>query len=267
VSWGLEAVTVDFGDTTALTDVDISLRPGSITAVVGGDGAGKTTLARTLAGLTRVTAGRVIRPERVGFQPEMSGVWRDLTVEENLGLVAKAYRMGNDEAGSRIGELLEITGLTGARDRLGGELSGGMRQKLGAAMALLATPELLVLDEPTTGLDPVSRVELWAFITRAAAEGRAVLVTTAYVNEAERAGTIVVLDEGHVLAAGALEEVLAAVPGKLFITDHPGDALSWRRGGSWRIWSPSGAPPEGATPIVPDLQDAVTVAALARRVA
>jgi ABC-2 type transport system ATP-binding protein len=108
-------------------------------------------------------------------------------------------------------------------------------------------------------------VELWAFITRAASEGRAVLVTTAYVNEAERAGTIFVLDEGHVIASGSLEEVLAAMPGRLFVADNPSGDLSWRRGRTWRIWSPSGHPHEGATPIVPDLQDAVTVAALARR--
>lgn len=264
MSFGVENVSVSFGATKALRGVTVDVEPGTVTAVVGGDGAGKTTLARTLVGLEPVDEGRVHRPDRVGFQPESSGVWGDLSVYENLALVAGAYGFTPQETESRIDELLDVTALASTRDRLGRELSGGMRQKLGVAMALLATPDLLVLDEPTTGLDPVSRLELWAFIARAASEGRAVLTTTAYVEEAERAAQVFVLDEGQVLASGSVADVLAAVPGSLFTVDHRGEPLSWRRGRSWRVWSPTGHAPANSQPVEADLQDAVTVAALAR---
>ena len=265
MSWGLEKVTVSYSGSRALDDVDVAVQPGAITTVVGGDGAGKTTLTRAMVGLAPTDSGRVTRPKRIGYQPESSGVWTDLTVAENLALVAGAHRMSHTQSKRRIAELLRITDLDGAHDRLGFELSGGMRQKLGVAMALLADPELLVLDEPTTGLDPVSRLELWAFVATAASQGCAVLVTTAYVEEAERAGSIVVLDEGEVLAAGSLEAVLGAMPGSVFKSDHRIGEVSWRRGRSWRVWSTDGIPPPGSELVEADLQDSVTVAALARK--
>ena len=261
MSWGVQAVSVGEG---SLSDVTVSVDPGTITAVVGGDGAGKTTLSRVMVGLTAVESGEVFRPSRIGFQPETSGVWRDLTVVENLALVAGAHRIGSLERKRRIEELLEVTDLGPARDRLGGQLSGGMRQKLGVAMALLPSPDLLVLDEPTTGLDPVSRLELWAFIGKAASDGRAVLLTTGYVDEAARAETVLALDGGRVLAAGDVDEVLASMPGRVFRSDRRDARPSWRRGNAWRIWSPDGSVPEGARPVDPDLADVVTVAAIQR---
>jgi ABC-2 type transport system ATP-binding protein len=256
----LHDVTVRYGPIAALDDVDLAVEPGSMTVVVGGDGAGKTTLARALVGLAPLTGGWVGRPERVGFQPESSGVWGDLTVDENLRIVAGAYGLAATD--ERIDELLDVTALGPARGRLGRDLSGGMRQKLGVAMALLAEPELLVLDEPTTGLDPVSRMELWEFISRAAAEGRAVVATTTYVDEAERARRVLALDEGTVLAAGTIADVVAAMPGRVFAGDHDLGPLSWRRGREWRVWSPDGSSPDGAVPVEPDLSDVVTVASL-----
>jgi ABC-2 type transport system ATP-binding protein len=264
VTWGLDSVTVTFGDVVALAEVSLEARPGEIAVVVGGDGAGKTTLSRTLVGLEPVAAGRVQRPGRTGFQPESSGVWGDLTVMENLEFVAGAYHLETGRARARIDDLLEVTGLGSAADRLGRNLSGGMRQKLGVAMAVLSDPELLVLDEPTTGLDPVSRVELWSFITLAAREGRAVVVTTAYVDEAARASTVLALDDGVVLAAGTVDEVIASIPGAVFVSPRPAGERSWRRGRGWRIWAPDGVSPSGATPATPDLGDVVTVASLAR---
>lgn len=261
MTWGVNDVSVGEG---SLHDVTVAMEPGSITAVVGGDGAGKTTLSRVMVGLTPIRSGEVSRPETVGFQPETSGVWRDLTVAENLALVAGAYRIGADERKRRIDQLLDVTDLGSARDRLGGQLSGGMRQKLGVAMALLPSPDLLVLDEPTTGLDPVSRVELWAFIGSAASEGRAILVTTGYVDEAARAGSVLALDEGRVLASGDIDQILSSMPGRVFNSDHRHGPLSWRRGARWRVWSPDGSNPDGAEPIEPDLADVVTVAALRR---
>jgi ABC-2 type transport system ATP-binding protein len=259
-AWGLRDVSVDFHGNPALRGADVEVSPGSITVVVGGDGAGKTTACRALVGLERPTSGSVSRPDGFGFQPETSGVWRDLTVIENLMLVAGAYKVPDRDR--RIDELVEVTDLGSARDRLGGELSGGMRQKLGVAMALLPSPDLLVLDEPTTGLDPLSRIELWSFIGRAAADGRAVLVTTTYMEEASRAGHIVALDQGRVLASGTLDDVIAAMPGHLYSVDHASGDHSWRRGGRWRLWSDDGRAPDHAAVLRPDLADVVTVASL-----
>ncbi len=263
MSWGADAVTVEFDGRPALRDVSVTLEPGRIAIVVGGDGAGKTTLCRALVGLEDVGAGTVSRPARTCFQPETSGVWADLTVVENLQFVAGGYGLEPAHAAERIEELVHVTGLAPARDRLGRQLSGGMRQKLGVAMAVLSEPELLVLDEPTTGLDPVSRLELWSFISLSAREGRAIMVSTTYLDEAQRGDSLLALDEGRVLASGTVSDALAAMPGRLFSTDHPVPPTSWRRGHSWRVWSPDGSPVPGATEASPDLVDVVTVAQLA----
>jgi len=191
-------------------------------------------------------------------------VWEDLTVSENLGFVASAHRLALLDKTRRIDQLLEITRLGPARDRLARDLSGGMRQKLGVAMALLPNPLLLVLDEPTTGLDPVSRTDLWTLIARSAADGAAVLVTTAYLNEAARADRVLVLDEGEVIAQGTLEQVRQTTPGLVATVTKPDSHLAWRRGRTWRAWFPDGKLPQGAIQLQPDLADLITVAALAR---
>ncbi len=263
MSWGVDGVTVDFGPVRALDDVSLRLDPGEIAVLVGGDGAGKTTLCRTIVGLDRIDSGEVSRPARTGFQPETSGVWADLSVVENLQFVAGAYGLAANHAHNRIEELLDVTELGPARDRLGRELSGGMRQKLGVAMAVLSEPELLVLDEPTTGLDPVSRLELWSFINLSAKEERAVVVSTTYVVEAERGDQVLALDQGRTLALGSVEEVVAAMPGRLYDSPTRIGSDSWHRGHSWRVWAPDGNPVDGATEATPDLVDVVTVAALA----
>ena len=266
MSWGTDGVTVVYGDETALEEVSVNLRPGEITIVVGGDGAGKTTLCRTVVGLEEVAGGAVSRPPSTSFQPETSGVWADLSVRENLAFVAGGYHLSPHHARARIEELLEVTALTSAADRLGRQLSGGMRQKLGVAMAVLSEPDLLVLDEPTTGLDPVSRLELWSFINRSAQEGRAVLITTTYLDEAQRGDLVVALDEGRVLASGPVQAIVDSLPGRLFTATEAMGATSWHRGQRWRVWSPEGADIPNATPIEPDLADVVTVAALTREV-
>jgi ABC-2 type transport system ATP-binding protein len=197
--------------------------------------------------------------------PGGEAVYRDLTVEENLDFSARAYGLRGAEAAHRGAELLERTGLGAARGRLGGQLSGGMRHKLALAMALLHRPELLVLDEPTTGIDPVSRAQLWQLIAGAAAAGAAVVLATCYVDEAERAATVVVLADGQVLLAGSPEQVAARTPGAVVDSAARLDPVnSWLRGARWRTWSPDGAIPPGATPTEPDLEDAVVVAELAR---
>lgn len=140
-----------------------------------------------------------------------------------------------------------------------------MKRKLAVGLALLHLPELVVLDEPTTGVDPVSRVELWRLISQAAVEGAAVVVATTYVNEASRATSVVLLESGRALATGSPEDILASVPGTLGRKrggSQPTDR-SWRRGSEWRVWAPTGGLPPGVESLTPDFEDAVVVASLA----
>jgi ABC-type multidrug transport system ATPase subunit len=273
--WGVRGVTVSYGTHGALRDVSVDVPPGQVTGVVGGDGAGKTTLLRILAGAAAPDAGEVRRPpaSRTGYLAASSGTYPDLSVEENLFFAAAGYGVPARQVRERAQEYLERTGLAAVRRRLAGNLSGGMRQKLGVIRAMLHLPALLVLDEPTTGVDPVSRADLWWLIARAAAAGAAVVLTTTYLDEAERTSSVLVLDDGMVLARGTPDEIIAAVPGKIEISSERlrGDAArrAWRRGGTWRVWKPPGTGGPAATgaadgTVRPDLQDAVIVAALAR---
>jgi ABC-2 type transport system ATP-binding protein len=239
---------------------------GETAAVVGGGGgAGKTSLLRALAGTVRPAAGTVRRPpeRRLGYVSAGPGVWSDLTVNENLSFAGQAYGLTAAELDRRIAALLERTGLAEARDRLAGQLSGGMRQKLALAMAVAHEPDLLILDEPTTGVDPVSRAELWRLVAASAARGAAVVVATTYLDEAERAATVLVLDRGRGLLAGTPDEVVAATPGLVVEgAERPRGVPSWRRGARWRAWSPDGSTPAGTSPATLDLEDAVIVAQL-----
>jgi len=269
VSWGVTGLGVTVGSQPALRDIDLDVMPGSIAAVVGGDGAGKSTLARILGRLIPYESGRVVLPDRsdVGYQPAASGSWPDMTVAENLHFVADAYRLGHADRKSRIDGLLEVTGLEDATDRLAADLSGGMRQKLGVAMALVARPMMLVLDEPTTGVDPVSRSELWRLISRSAAEGTAVMMTTTYLDEAERAAHILALEDGVEIASGAPAAILDSVPGPIWrSSERPTRAVHrWRRGSQWHSWSEDGLAPAGAQRVEPDLTDVLTARTLMRQ--
>lgn len=267
MTWGLDRVSVRFGPKLALEDVSVEARPGALTALVGGDGAGKTTALRALVGLVRPVRGTVQRPAdlRVGYLPATSGVYPDLTVDENLAFAGAARALDRREVARRAQPLLERTGLAAFKDRLGGRLSGGMRQKLGLTLAVVHQPDLVVLDEPTTGIDPVSRVDLWSLMAEQAVRGAAVVLATSYLDEAERAADVVVLDQGRTLAHGVPSDLIASVPGAVLGTHHrPESPLRWRRGAGWRIWSPDGQGASGASPISPDLEDAVVVAALAQ---
>jgi ABC-2 type transport system ATP-binding protein len=271
--WGVAQLTVRYGRRLALQDVDLDLPRGQITAVVGGDGAGKSTLLRALAGVVRPTAGRVHRPpaRRIGYVSAATGVYHDLTAAQNLAFAGSAYGLGGAELRARAVELLAATGLAPAADRLAGQLSGGMRQKLAFAMAVLHRPDLLILDEPTTGVDPVSRAELWRLVAGQAAAGAAVLFSTTYIDEAERAVVVLVLESGSPLLQGSPEALTAALPGAVFAlpaeaaTARPAPDRSWRRGRVWHVWAPDGAVPASADPLAADLSDAVIVAALVAR--
>jgi ABC-2 type transport system ATP-binding protein len=272
MSWGARDVTVRFGQTTALDRVSLDAADGEVTVVVGGDGAGKTTVLRVLAGVVTPDAGKVRRPvvRRIGYLASTSGTYPDLSVEENLVFAATAYGVPPGEIEDRLGEYLDRTGLGSARDKLASELSGGMRQKLGVIRAMIHRPRLLVLDEPTTGIDPVSRADLWWLIAQAAADGAAVVLATTYLDEADRASRLLVLNEGRTLAQGTPAEIERSVPGKLLSTlvrpEGEFSARAWRRGKGWRVWIGSDDQFADGEPIVPDLQDAVTVAALAQEV-
>ncbi|WP_418274901.1 ABC transporter ATP-binding protein [Isoptericola jiangsuensis] len=262
---GAHDLTVELGGTTALAGISVDVPPGRVTAVVGGDGAGKTTLLRALLGRVAPRSGHVDVPpaERIGYEPSTSGVWPTLTVAENVAFVGAAYGMATPDVRARADDLLATAGLDDARGRLGHQLSGGMRQKLGFCLAMLHSPDLLLLDEPSTGVDPVSRIELWRLITAAAQGGAAVLMTTTYLDEAERAATVVALQEGHVLAAGRPDEVVGAVPGTVSVGDGPADERTWRRGRTFHTWSPPGADAPGRA-VTPDMEDTLIALTLAR---
>jgi ABC-2 type transport system ATP-binding protein len=241
MSWGVSDLTVRFGHKVALDGVTLELEPGTVHVVVGGDGAGKTTLLRVFAGIGLDHDGvlRLPGPGRTGYVPPQGGVFADLTVEENMEFIADAYRLTDWKA--RAGTLLERSAIADFGDRLAGHLSGGQRRKLAGSMALLPQPDLLVLDEVTTGVDPVSRMDLWRLIAGAAAGGAAVLVATSYLDEAERAGEVLLLHDGAPLAAGSPEEVRAAMKGSVSDVTVPDDPnVAWRHGRRWRQWHPDG---------------------------
>ena len=216
----------------ALDGVSATVEPGMMTGVVGPDGAGKTTLLRLLAGLLRPTAGRVTvlghdmatdaqaAHGGIGYMPQRFGLYEDLSVAENLSLFADLHALTPAVRAERIPRLLGFTGLAPFTARLAGQLSGGMKQKLGLACALLARPRLLLLDEPSVGVDPASRRELWAMVAAMLAEGRAegmgVVWATAYLDEAERCGRVVLLHEGRMLAAAPPAFFLAPLRGRVF---------------------------------------------------
>lgn len=263
MSWSVDDLTVTFGATVALDGVGLTIEPGQVHAVIGGDGAGKSTLLRVLARLVVSRHGAHHLPPRrhVGFVPAAGGVFGDLSVTENVEFVADAYRLTN--WGERADMLLDSAGLTAFGHRLAGRLSGGERRKLAGSMALLPQPEMLVLDEVTTGVDPVSRMELWRLIASAAAAGTAVVAATTYLDEAERAGSVLLLDRGRVLASGDPSSIVAGIPGSVTEGDAPTDrSTAWRRGRRWRQWDPVGQAGNGHDTT---LEDAAIVHELAAR--
>jgi ABC-2 type transport system ATP-binding protein len=269
--WGLESVSAGYGPWVVLHDVTVPAAPHCITVVVGGDGAGKTTSLRCLVGLVPSRRGTARRPgkPKVGYVPAIGGIYRDLSTEENLAFSAEAYAVGRAELSKAVDAALENVGLTAARHRLGGHLAGGMQRKLALGMALLHRPELVVLDEPTTGVDPLSRVELWRLISQAAASGAAVVMATTYVSEAARANTAVLLESGRVLASGPPGAIVANLPGAIGTCrsapkwSGEGSHFAWRRGRSWRVWAEErGDLPVGTELGEADLEDAAVVAGL-----
>ena len=193
-------------ETAALDDVSIDIEPGKMTGLVGPDGAGKTTLIRILAGLIDPDGGQVTvfgRPatdtdrSMIGYMPQRFGLYEDLTVIENLRLYADLRGLPPEQREENFQRLLDFTDLKRFTQRLAGKLSGGMKQKLGLACAMVRAPKLLLLDEPGVGVDPVSRRELWQIVKDLAGDGIGVLWSTAYLDEAEKCDTVTLLSEGQ----------------------------------------------------------------------
>jgi ABC-2 type transport system ATP-binding protein len=218
----------------ALDDIALEVQPGTLAALVGPDGAGKTTLLRLAAGLMTIDAGELkvlgidvsADPQqvqdRIGYMPQKFGLYEDLTVQENIDLYADLHGIDAADRAQRYPRLMEMTALGPFTQRLAGRLSGGMKQKLGLACTLVCAPELLLLDEPTVGVDPLSRRELWAIIFQLVHDEKlTVLLSTSYLDEAERCGHVVVMHHGKALAHGPPSEVSELATGRVFLAKPP----------------------------------------------
>jgi ABC-2 type transport system ATP-binding protein len=214
----------------ALDGVSLEAHYGELTALVGPDGAGKTTLMRLAAGLLRPDSGALTVlginvaadpqqvQDRISYMPQRFGLYEDLSVAENLDLYADLHGVTAAERAQRYPALIDMTALGPFKTRLAGQLSGGMKQKLGLACTLVRSPELLLLDEPTVGVDPLSRRELWEIVRRLVADqGLTVLLSTAYLDEAERCSRVIILHQGKVLSQGAPQQVAAIATGRCFV--------------------------------------------------
>lgn len=223
-----------FGKVQALRGLSASIRYGRLTGLVGPDGAGKTTLMRIMTGLLVPDAGSVtlagfdvVKDNDAihvasGYMPQRFGLYEDLTVMENMRLYARLRGMDAEHNAELFDELLDFTRLGPFTARLAGKLSGGMKQKLGLACALMARPKVLLLDEPGVGVDPVSRQDLWRMVQALTDEGMAVVWSTAYLDEAERCESVLLLNQGQLLFDGPPRELTAQLEGRSFRLENVG---------------------------------------------
>ncbi|HYV15231.1 MAG TPA: ABC transporter ATP-binding protein [Conexibacter sp.] len=204
-------LTKRYGERTALRDVSFEAAAGELVAIIGPNGAGKTTLLSILAGIQRPDAGSVTRPpQEIGWVPQQPALYTKLSVAENLRLFARLERVHDPEAA--VARMLEQTGLAERADDEVGRLSGGNRQRVNVAIGLLAEPPVLLLDEPSSSLDPRQRARLWEFIGELAGRGTAIVFSTHDVQEAERyAARVLVLADGELLFSGTARDLAATV--------------------------------------------------------
>ncbi|HUH12204.1 MAG TPA: ABC transporter ATP-binding protein [Longimicrobiales bacterium] len=231
----LQGLTRRFGAVTAVEELTFEVGAGELFGIVGPDGAGKTTTLRMLAGVLPPSAGDALvggvsvarAPEavkpRIAYMAQRFGLYEDLTVRENLAFYADLFRVPRAERPARLERLYAFSALDPFKDRLAGALSGGMKQKLALMCSLIHQPDVLLLDEPTFGVDPISRRDLWLILHEMVAAGVTIVVSTAYLDEAERCDRVALLHEGRVRALDTPAALQASLPGELLLvhTDRP----------------------------------------------
>ena len=223
----IDGLTKRFGEVTALEGLSLSIAAGEVFGLVGPDGAGKSTTMRLLTGILQPTAGTahvagfdVVEEaeavkEHIGYVSQRFGLYGDLTVDENVDFYADIYRVTRRDRAERSKRLLEFSGLSAFGRRRAGDLSGGMKQKLALTCALIHTPRVLLLDEPTSGVDPVSRRDFWKLLYQLLRQKVTIFVSTAYLDEAERCTRVALLDRGKLLGVGTPEEVRSLMRGSI----------------------------------------------------
>lgn len=221
------ALTRDFKKTRAVDSLDLAIQPGELFGLVGPDGAGKTTTLRLLAGLLDITSGsaqvagydlaRETEPikRKIGYMAQQFSLYGELSVSENLSFFAELYDVPVAELQERTERLLTFAGLTEFKERRAVHLSGGMQKKLALACTLIHQPEILLLDEPTTGVDPVSRREFWDILTDLHLEGTTIVVSTPYMDEADRCSQVGLMYEGRMVVCDAPQQIRSRVEGDL----------------------------------------------------
>lgn len=220
--------TFPHSNSPAIDNLTLSIEKSKITGLIGPDGAGKTTLIRIIAGLLHADKGEVktleldpyvqkrLINEKIGYMPQRFGLYEDLSVIENLTLYSELKGIGKKEREAVFKKLLTFTDLDRFQERLAGDLSGGMKQKLGLACALLGSPELLLLDEPSVGVDPISRRELIRMVRELATDGIGILWSTAYLDEAQNFDTCILLEEGKIIYSGKPDDLTSRLEGRVF---------------------------------------------------
>jgi ABC-2 type transport system ATP-binding protein len=221
----VEGLVKKYGDVVAVDGISLSVASGEMFGLIGPDGAGKTSTLRTVLGLLPPDGGSVTTcgfvpsrqrrelSERIGYLPQRFSLYGDLSIDENIAFFARIHGVRGWRA--RRDELLDLLRLTPFRERLADRLSGGMKQKLALACTLIHTPTLLVLDEPTTGVDPVSRRDFWRILSRLLRSGLTILLTTPYLDEAERCTRVALMDHGKLLVTEAPDRLRGKAPGVL----------------------------------------------------
>jgi len=223
----VNSLTKNFGGNRAVDSLDFEVRKGEIFGIVGPDGAGKSTLLRMIAGIMLPSSGsiivngmdvlkeRAVIKENLAYMPQKFGLYEDLTVEENIRFFGRLFGVPGKMIEKRVPRLYEFSRLGPFKERLAGNLSGGMKQKLGLACCLIHSPGLILLDEPTNGVDPVSRREFWKILYDLLSEGVTIVVSTAYLDEAERCNRVALMHEGKFIRLGTPADVKKSVPGFL----------------------------------------------------
>ncbi len=220
----VQSLSKSFEGKKAASNLSFNVKKGEIFGIVGPDGAGKSTLLRMLASILRPDQGSItlekvsifenpfLTKEKIAYMPQRFGLYEDLTVEENMIFFSKLFNVSRKDRLKRMKRLYEFSHLEPFRTRLAGKLSGGMKQKLGLACSLIHQPQILLLDEPTNGVDPVSRREFWKILYDLLGEGVTILVSTAYLDEAERCNRLALMYEGRFIALGSPDEIKADFP-------------------------------------------------------